>query len=166
MLAKENYDNSYAEWCGKQAEHVAAKQNHTDAGVMAIKKKSEKILTEVELSRLYDEDRADKLDQRLEKIEKKLAKIAPVNMAKMIENALSGCMEKMIDQLTERVVSRLEEKAERDIKRKEIRRGKQVATTPEEEMSDIEFEPGATFSREENEKVERVIWAEMEVDKK
>jgi len=31
-------------------------------------------------------------------------------------------------------------------------------------MSDIEFEPGATFSEEENAKVERVIQAEMEVD--
>jgi len=31
-------------------------------------------------------------------------------------------------------------------------------------MSDIEFEPGATFSGEENAKVERVIRAEMEVD--
>jgi hypothetical protein len=78
MQAKEHYDNSYADWCGKQTEHVAARQNHTAAGVMAIKGKAEKILTEVELSREYNEDRADKLDQRLEKIEKKLAKIAPV----------------------------------------------------------------------------------------
>jgi len=31
-------------------------------------------------------------------------------------------------------------------------------------MSDIEFEPGVTFSKEENEKVERAIRAEMEVD--
>jgi len=31
-------------------------------------------------------------------------------------------------------------------------------------MSDIEFEPGAVFSEEENRKVERAIWAEMEVD--
>jgi len=31
-------------------------------------------------------------------------------------------------------------------------------------MSDIEFEPGATFSEEENRKVEEVIQAEMEVD--
>jgi hypothetical protein len=32
-------------------------------------------------------------------------------------------------------------------------------------MSDIEFEPGATFSREENEKVEKAIQLEMELDK-
>jgi lysyl-tRNA synthetase class II len=106
MLAKENDDNSYAEWCGKQAEHVAARQNHTDVGVLAIKKKSEKILTEGELSSEYDEDRADKIAQRLEKIEKRLAKIALVNIAKTIQNILMGCMEKMVDQLTDRVVER------------------------------------------------------------
>jgi hypothetical protein len=33
-------------------------------------------------------------------------------------------------------------------------------------MSDIEFEPGETFWSEKNEKVERVIRAEMEVDEK
>jgi LPS O-antigen subunit length determinant protein (WzzB/FepE family) len=120
VLAKENYDNCYAEWYGKQAEHVAARQNHMDAAVMAVKKESEKILTKVELSREYEEDSAEKLDQRLEKIEKKLAKIASVNMAKTIETALSGCMEKRIDQLTERAVNRLESKTEQVNKREEI----------------------------------------------
>jgi len=100
----------------------------------------------------------------LEKIEKKVAKLALVNMAKTIENALSGCMEKMIDQLTDRVVERFQEMADQDRKKEEIRRGKQVEVTLEEEMSDVEFEPGATFSREENEKVARAIRAEMEVD--
>jgi len=71
----------------------------------------------------------------------------------------------MVDQLTDRVVKRFEDMAEESRKNDEIRRGKQVEATPEEEeMSDIEFEPGVTFSREENEKVERVIRAEMEVD--
>jgi hypothetical protein len=117
------------------------------------------------LSREYDEERAEKLDGRLEKIEKKVAKLAPVNMAKTIENAMSACMEKMVDQLTERVVKRFEDMAEESRKKDEIRRGKQEEATPEEEeMSDIEFEPGATFSGEENEKVEKAIRAEMEVD--
>jgi len=116
------------------------------------------ILTEVELSREYDEERAEKLDQRLEKIEKKVARLALVNMAKTIENAMSACMEKMVDQLTDRVVKRFEDAAEESRKKDEIRRGKQVeATTEEEDMSDIEFEPGATFSEEENGKVNRVI---------
>ena len=144
---------------------MAARQNHTDAGVTSTRKTAEKILTEVELSRDYDERRGEKLDQRLEKIEKKVAKLAPVNMAKTIENAMSACMEKMVDQLTDRVVKRFEDMAEESRKKDEIRRRKQVEATPEEkEMSDIEFEPGATFSEEENEKVERVIQAEMEVD--
>jgi len=137
---------------------MAARQNHTDAGITSNRRTSEKILTEVELSREYKEKRAEKLDQRLEKIEKKVAKLAPVNMAKTIENAMLACMEKMVDQLTDRVVKRFEDAAEESRKKDEIRRGKQVEATPEEkEMSDVEFEPGATFSEEENEKVERVI---------
>jgi len=110
------------------------------------------------LGREYAVERAEKLDDRLSKIEKKLAKIAPVNMATTIENALSGCMGKMIDQLTDRVVERFQVAAEEDRKKEEIRRGKQVEATPEiERMSDIEFEPGATFSEEENEKVDTVL---------
>jgi len=70
----------------------------------------------------------------------------------------------MIDQLTDRVVKRFEGAAEEERKKEEIRRGKQVEATPEEkDMSDIEFEPGATFSEEENEKVARVI-ERMQVD--
>ena len=88
-----------------------------------------------------------------------------MNMAKTIENAMSACMEKMVDQFTDRVVERFEDMAEESRKKDEIRRGKQVEATPEEEdMSDIEFEPGATFSEEENRKVKRAIRAEMEVD--
>jgi len=165
MATHELHDERYHEWCLKQAEFMAARQNHTDVGVTANRRTSEKILTEVELSREYEEERAEKLDQRLEKIEKKVAKLAPVNMAKTIENAMSACMEKMVDQLTDRVVKRFEDMAEESRKKDEIRRGKQVEATPEEEeMSDVEFEPGATFSVEENKKVERVIRAEMEVD--
>jgi len=106
MATNQLHVERYDEWCLKQAEFMAARQNHTDAGVTSIRRMSEKILTKVELSREYDEERAEKLDQRLEKIERKVAKLAPVNMAKTIENALSGCMEKMIDQLTDRVVKR------------------------------------------------------------
>jgi hypothetical protein len=157
-LAKEKYDTIYADWCEKQVAHVVARQNHTDAGVLDIRKQAQKILTEIELCREYDEDRADKLNQRLEKIEKKLAKVTPVNMAKMIENKLRGFMEKMIDQLTDRVVERFEGAAEKECKKEEIRRGKQVEATPEEEgISEVEFEPGATFSREQNVKVDRIL---------
>jgi len=147
MATNELHDERYDEWCLKQAEHMAARQNHTDAGVTSICRTSEKILTEVELSREYDQDRADKLDQRLEKRERKVAKLAPVNTAKTIENAMSTCMEKMVDQLTNRVVKRFEDMAEESRKKDEIQRGKQVEATPEDgDMSDIEFEPGATFS--------------------
>jgi len=165
MVGREDYDVKYAEWCREQAKHVAARQNHTDATVISARKISMEIKEQLELSREYDEARAEKLDERLSKIEKKLAKISPVNMARTIENAMSDCMGKMVDQLTERVVKRFEDMAEESQKKDEIRRGKQVEATPEEEdMSDIEFEPGATFSKEENEKVERAIRAEMEVD--
>jgi len=165
MATNQLHDERYDEWCLKQAEFMAARQNHTDAGVTSNRRTSEKILTEVELSREYEEKRAEKLDQRLEKIERKVAKLAPVNMAKTIENAMSACMDKLVDQLTDRVVKRFEDAAEESRKKDEIRRGKQVEATPEEEeMSDIEFEPGATFSAEESEKVEKVIRAEMEVD--
>jgi len=165
MVGREEYDVKYAEWCGEQANHIAARQNHTDSAVMSMRKMGMEIKKQVELSREYDEARVEKLDERLSKIEKKLAKVAPVNMAKTIENAMSACMEKMVDQLTDRVVERFENMAEESRKKDEIRRGKQVEATPEEEeMSDIEFEPGATFSEEESAKVERAIRAEMEVD--
>jgi hypothetical protein len=165
MATNQLHDERYDERCLKQAEFMAARQNHTDAGVTSTRKTAEKILTEVELSREYDDSKADKLDQRLENIGKKVAKLAPVNMAKTIENAMRDCMEKMVDQLTERVVKRFEDMAEESRKKDEIQRGKQVEATPEEEeMSDVEFEPGATFSMEENERVERAIREEMEVD--
>jgi len=78
---------------------------------------------------------------------------------------MKSCMETMIDQLMDTVVERFENAAEEHRNKKdEIRRGKQVeATTEEEEMSDIVFEPGATFSEEEIEKVARVI-ERMQVD--
>jgi hypothetical protein len=165
MATNQLHDEQYDEWCLKQAEYMAARQNHTDAAVTSNRKICMEIKKEVELTREYDEERAEKLDDRLSKIEKKLAKIAPVNLAKMIENALSGCMEKMVDQLTDRVVSKLEKLAEKEKTREEVRRGKQVENTLEDAMSDVEFEPGVTFSREENEKVERAIQEEMEVEK-
>jgi len=120
MATSQLHDERYDEWCLKQAEFMAARQNHTDAGVTSVRRTLEKILAEVELSREYDEKKAEKLDQRLGKIEKKMAKLAPVNMAKTIENAMSACMEKMIDQLTDRVVRRFEKAAEEDWKKEEI----------------------------------------------
>jgi len=147
MVEQEKNDANYDIWCQQQSQHIAARQNHTDAAVMSVRKIAQNMQTEVELEKEYAAERAEKLDERLSKIEKKLAKIAPVNMARTIENALSGCMEKMIDQLTDRVVERFEVAAEEGRKKDEIRRGKKVEATPEEkDMSDIEFEPGATFS--------------------
>jgi len=158
MINKAKYDDSYSEWCGEQAGHIAARQNHTDVAVGSTRKIAQNILTEVELEKEYALERAEKLDDRLSKIEKKLAKVAPVNMAKTIENAMRDCMEKMIDQLTDRVVKRFEDAAEESNRKEEIRRGKQVEATPEEKnMSDVEFEPGATFSEKENEKVAMVM---------
>jgi len=164
MVGQEKNDENYDNWCQQQSQHIAARQNHTDAAVMSIRQIAQKVQTEVELEREYALERAGKLDDRLSKIEKKLAKIAPVNMAKTIENVMRDCMGKMIDQLTDRVVKRFEDAAEEDRKKGEIRRGKQVEATPENDgMSDIEFEPGATFSEEENEKVARVL-ERMEVE--
>jgi len=164
MVGQERHDANYDVWCQQQSQHIAARQNHTDAAIMSVRKIAQNVQVEVELEREYAAERAEKLDERLSKIEKRLAKIAPVNMAKTIENAMRDCMEGMMDQLTDRVVKRFENAAEEDRKKGEIRRGKQVEVTPEEEcMSNIEFEPGATFSEEENEKVARVI-EKMQVD--
>ena len=158
MINKEKYDDSYLVWCGEQASHIAARQNHTDAAVGSTRKIAQNILTEVEAEREYAVERVEKLNERLGKIEKNLAKIAPVNMAKTIENAMKTCMEAMIDQLTDRVVKRLEDAADQERKNMETQRGKQVEATPENEgMSDIEFEPGATLSEEGNQKVARVL---------
>jgi len=164
MVRQERNDASYDIWCQQQSQHIAARQNHTDVAVGSTRKIAQNILTEVELKREYAGERAEKLDDWLSKIEKTLAKVARVNMARTIENAMKSCMENMIDQLTDRVVRRFEDAAEESRKKDEIRRGKQVEATPEEfEMSDIEFEPGATFSEDENEKVARVIEG-MQVD--
>jgi len=93
-----------------------------------------------------------------------LAKIAPVNMGKMIENARTACMEKMVNRLTDRVVERFEDTAEESRRKDEIRRGKQVEATLEDEvMEGISFEPGVTFSAEENKTVDRIL-REMEVE--
>jgi len=163
MINKAKYDDSYLEWCGEQAGHIAARQNLTDVAVLLVQKIAQITLTEVELGREYDEGRAEKLDDRLSKIEKRLAKIAPVNMVKTIENAMRDCIETMVDQVTNQVVEKLEKLAEKN-KKEEIQRGKQVEATPEKDgMSHIEFEPGATFSEEDNEKVAAVL-QRMEVE--
>jgi len=157
MINKAKYDDSYLEWCGEQVNQIAARQNHTDVAVRSTRDIAEEVREQVELSQEYDEARAEKLDKTLSKIEKRLAKIALVNMAKTIENAMRDCMEKMVAQVTDQVVGKLENLAEKE-KWEEIRRGKQVEATPEnEDMSNIEFEPGATFSEEENEKVAKVL---------
>jgi len=70
MVGREEYDVKYAEWCGEQTNHIPARQNHTDAAVTSVRKISMEIKEQVELSREYDEARAEKLDERLSKIEK------------------------------------------------------------------------------------------------
>jgi len=158
MVGQEKNDASYDIWCQQQSQHIAARQNYTDVAVMSVRKIAQNVQTEVELEREYAAERAEKFDNRLSKIEKRLAKIAPVNMAKKIENAMRDCMAGMIDQLMDRVVKRFEEAADQDRKKVEIRRGKQVEATPENDgMSDSDFEPGATFSEEENKKVAKVL---------
>jgi len=163
MVGQENNDANYDVWCQNQSQHIAVRQNHTDAAVMSIRKIALNVQVEIEQEREYSAERAEKLDERLSKIEKRLAKIAPVNMAKTIENAMSDCMEKMVEQVMDQVVGKLEKLDEKE-KREEIRRGKQVEATPEDEdRSDMEFQPGATFSEEENGKVAIVI-ERMQVD--
>jgi len=140
MVGQERNDANYNTWCQQQSQHIAARQNHTDAAVMSVREIAQKVQKEMELEREYVVERAEKLDDRLSKMQRKLARIAPVNMAKTIENATGDCMGKTIDQLTDRVVKRFEDAAEGSSKKGEIRGGKQVEATPEEkEMSDIEF---------------------------
>ena len=119
MVGQEKYDGEYATWCTAEAEHVAARQNHTDAVVMSTRKITMEIKEQVELSQEYDEARADKVDGRLSKIEKRLAKITLVNMAKTIENVLKDCMKGMIEQLMDKVVKRFEDAAEEDRRKEE-----------------------------------------------
>jgi len=69
MINKAKYDDSYSNWCGEQANHIAARQNHTDAAVRSTRKIAKEVKKQIELSREYDEVRADKLDERLGKIE-------------------------------------------------------------------------------------------------
>jgi len=152
-------------WCGEQAQHLAARQNHTDSAVMSMQTISMEIKQQVELCQEYDQARAEIHDETLSKIDKTLARIAPVKMAKKIDKAMSDCMGKLVDKLTDRLVNRFEDADGEDRKRIEIRRGKQVETTPEQEKSEIQFELGATFSEKENAKVETVIRAENEVDR-
>jgi len=167
IINKAKYDDCYLEWCGEQVSHIAARQNHTDAAINSMRSIAKEVKELIELDREYDEARAERLDDRLSKIEKRLGKIALVNMAKTIENALKDCMEGMIDKLMDKVVKRFEDAVEEDRKKTEIRRGKQGEATLEEErerdMSDIKFEPGATFSAEENAKVARIL-EEREVE--
>ena len=69
MINKAKFEDSYSEWCGEQAGHIAARQNHTDAAVGSTRKIAQNILTEVELETKYAGERAEKLDDRLSKIE-------------------------------------------------------------------------------------------------
>ena len=52
------------------------------------------------MERTYVSERVERLHYRLSKLEKKLPQIAPVIIANTIENAISACMEKVVDQLT------------------------------------------------------------------
>jgi len=101
MVGQEKYEAEYVTWSTQEGEHITVRQNHTDAAVMNTWRISMEIMEQVELSREYDEARAEKFDDRLSKIEKRLAKIALVNMAKRIENAMRDCMEKMVEQVTD-----------------------------------------------------------------
>jgi len=157
LVGPERNDASYDVWCQQQSQHVAARQNHTDAAVMSMRNISTGIKDQFGLDREYEEAREEKLDYRLSKIEKELAKIAPVNMAKTIENAMRDCMETKVVQVTDQEVAKLEKLTEKE-KREEIRRGKQVEATPEDEdMSDIEIQPGVTPTQEENGMVARIL---------
>ena len=112
MVGLERNDANYDVWCQQQSQHIAARQNHTDAAVMSVREIAKNVQVKMELEREYAQERAEKLDERLSKIEKRLAKIALVNMAKRIENAMKSCMDSMIDQLTDRVVERFENAVE------------------------------------------------------
>jgi hypothetical protein len=103
-------------------------------------------LTEIELSREYDDEKWPNIDERLGQIEQRVGKVAPANMAQTNENALSGCMEKVIDQLMDRVMKRFQDAADANRKKSKIRRGKQGEVFPADGvMSGIEFKPDATF---------------------
>jgi len=119
MVGQEKHDAEYAKWCGEQAEQVAARQNHTDPALTSTQKISMEIKEQVELSREYDEPRAEKLNKWLSKIEKRFSKSALVNMAKTIENAMRNCMKRMVEQMMDQVVGKLEKLAEKE-KREEI----------------------------------------------
>jgi len=69
MVGQERNDASYDVWCQQQSQHIAARQNHTDAAGGSTRKIAQNILTEVELETKYAGERAEKLDDRLSKIE-------------------------------------------------------------------------------------------------
>ena len=118
-ICKEQHDESDSEWCGEQANYMAARQNHTDVAIRSMRDIANEVKEQVELGWEYDKAPADKLDDRLSKIQKRLARIALVNMAKTIENAMRDCMEKMVEQVTDQVVGKLEKLAEKE-RREEI----------------------------------------------
>ena len=145
LVGQERNDANYDIWCQQQNQHISARQNPTDAAVMSVRKIALNVQVQVELEREYAAERAEKLDDRFSQMEKKLANIAPVNMAKTIQNAMRDCIKKMVEPVTDQVAGKREKFAEK-AKKEEIRRGKQVEATPEnEDMTEIEFEPGATF---------------------
>jgi len=156
MFGQERNDPNYDIWCQNQSQHIAARETHMDTAVMSVRKIAQTVQLEIELEREYSTERAEKLDDRLSKSEKKLAKIAPVTMAKTIQNAMRDCMESMVEQITDQVVGTLEKSSEKE-QNKEIQRVKEVEATPEAfDMSDVEFDQGATFSVEGNETVARI----------
>jgi len=96
MVRREKYDAQYVEWCVMQGEHISVRQNHMDAAVISMRNRVTEIKEQVRLGMKYDEARVNRLDNRLETIEKKSTTIAPVNMAKMTQNTMRDCMGNMV----------------------------------------------------------------------
>jgi len=164
VVGQETDYGEYETSCIAQGEHVAARQNHTDAAVMGVGKENSDRGEQVKFGMNYHVAMLDRLDSGLETIEKSLPMITMVELGRMIQHAMKDCKGQMVEQLTDQVVGKHDRLAEKE--RKEgIRRGKQVVTIPSMEgLIDFEFELGATFSNEENEKVTAVLQL-MEVRK-
>jgi hypothetical protein len=56
MINKAKYDDSYSEWCGEQASHIVARQNHSDAGISSVRKTGKRIEKEIQVMREYDKE--------------------------------------------------------------------------------------------------------------
>jgi len=88
MVGQERNDVNYNIWCQPPSNHIAARHNHTDAAVMSVRKIAQEVQGGLESERQYAAESAEKLDERLSKIERRLAKVAPVNMANTIQSVM------------------------------------------------------------------------------